>query len=122
MNDRKCLQCFEELKGRSDQKFCNDQCRSTYNNVQYFDTNIVVKTINRILKKNHSILQTLNVLGKSSVNKSVLENKGYYFEYYTQVVSGRTNNIHHFCYDHGYRQLDSNKLVLMQRDIGKEPD
>lgn len=117
MNDRKCLQCYEQLRGRADQKFCNDQCRSAYNNSQYLESNNVVKAINRILKKNYSILSTLNTKGKTIVKKSELERKGYCFDYYTHSVAARTSNINYFCYDHGYREQDSNKIILVRCDL-----
>ena len=120
MNDRKCLQCFEQLRGRADQKFCNDQCRSAYNNSQYLEKSSVVKTINRILKKNYLILLTLNAKGKTIVKKSELEQKGYCFDYYTHSISARKNNINYFCYDQGYREQDSNKLVLVHSNLGEE--
>ena len=73
MSDRKCLECYEQLKGRADQKFCNDQCRSAYNNRQLVDSNKVIRAINRILKKNYSILSTLNPDGKATVHLSDLQ-------------------------------------------------
>ena len=70
MNDRKCLECYEQLRGRADQKFCNDQCRSAYNNRQLAESNKVIRAINRILKKNYSILTALNPENKITVVKN----------------------------------------------------
>jgi len=33
------MNCERELHGRSDQKFCSDQCRNTYNNSLNADNN-----------------------------------------------------------------------------------
>ena len=117
MNDRKCLHCFEPIVGRADQKFCNDSCRSSHNNQQYLESNNVIKSINRILKKNYTILTTLNANGKTTVNKSILQNKGYSFEYFTFTSVTRNNNTNYFCYDKGYRELDDNKLILVQNSM-----
>lgn len=117
MNDRKCLQCFEQLRGRSDQKFCGDQCRSAYNNSQYFETNAVIKSVNRILKKNYSILTSLNAMGKTTANKSDLERRGFSFEYFTFTTVTRNSHINYFCYDWGYREQEYNKLILVHRDM-----
>lgn len=76
MNDRKCLQCYEQLRGRADQKFCNDQCRSSYNNSQYVESNTVIKSINRILKKNYSILASLHASGKTTAKGATYRKKG----------------------------------------------
>lgn len=115
MNDRKCLQCYEQLRGRADQKFCSDQCRSAYNNQHYFETNTVIKSVNRILKKNHTILTTFRAKGKTTASKSDLQKKGYRFDYFTHVSTSRNNKLNYFCYDQGYREQEHNKLVLVQR-------
>ena len=122
MNDRKCLQCYEQLRGRADQKFCSDQCRSSYNNQQYFETNTVIKTINRILKKNYAILSTLKAAGKTCANKSDLQKKGYCFDYFTFTSTSRNSHISYFCYDHGYREQEFNKLILVHRDLINDMD
>lgn len=117
MNDRKCLECNEPLRGRADQKFCNDQCRSAYNNRQSVDSNNVIKTINRILKKNYFILIALNPEGKTTAFKSDLQKKGYRFDYFTSTYTTRSSRIYYFCYDQGYSELDNNKVILVRRDL-----
>lgn len=117
MSDRKCLECNEPLRGRADQKFCNDQCRSAFNNRQLVDSNKVIRIINRILKKNYSILTTLNPEGKTTVPLSDLQNKGYRFDYFTCSYAARNNRIYHFCYDMGYCELENYKVILVRRDL-----
>ena len=120
MNDRKCLQCYEQLKGRADQKFCNDQCRSAYNNQQHVESNNVIKMINRILKKNYFILADLNSKGKTSALKSELQKKGYRFDYFTYTSTARNSRTNYFCYDQGYRESENNKVILIQRVVEGE--
>jgi len=117
MSDRKCLECYEQLRGRADQKFCNDQCRSAYNNRQLIDSNKVIRSVNRILKKNYSILTALNPEGKTTVLLNDLQKKGYRFDYFTCTYLARNNRIYYFCYDMGYCELENNKVVLVRRDL-----
>lgn len=117
MSDRKCLECNEQLRGRADQKFCNDQCRSAFNNRQLIDSNKVIRTINRILKKNYSILTALNPEGKTTVLLSDLQKKGYRFDYFTCSYAARNNRVYYFCYDMGYCELENCKVVLVRRDL-----
>ena len=117
MSDRKCLECFEQLRGRADQKFCNDQCRSAYNNRQFIDSNHVIRSINRILKKNYLILSGLNPEGKATVQVSDLQKKGYRFDYYTCSYATRNSRIYYFCYDLGYCELENTKVMLIRRDL-----
>lgn len=120
MNDRKCLLCYEQLRGRADQKFCNDQCRSSYNNQQYFDSNTVIKSVNRILKKNYSILSTLKANGKTTTTKTDLQKNGYRFDYFTFTSTARNSHTNYFCYDQGYREQEFNKLILVYRDLNDD--
>ena len=117
MNDRKCLECSEQLRGRADQKFCNDQCRSAYNNRQLIESNKVIRTVNRILKKNYFILSALNPGVKSTVLKSDLEKRGYRFDYFTYQYTQRNSRTYYFCYDHGYCELENNKVILVRQDM-----
>lgn len=120
MTDRKCLECFEQLRGRTDQKFCSDQCRSAYNNKQYVETNTVIRMINRILKKNYSILTSLTAEGKTTATMSDLQKKGYRFDYFTYTTTARNNKVNNFCYDLGYREQDNNKVVIVRQDLNGE--
>jgi hypothetical protein len=120
MTDRKCLECFEQLRGRTDQKFCSDQCRSAYNNKQYVETNTVIRMINRILKKNYSILTSLSAEGKTTATMSDLQKKGYRFDYFTYTTTARNNKVNNFCYDLGYREQDNNKVVIVRQDLNGE--
>ena len=54
-----CLECDHPLFGRVDKKFCNDQCRNTYNNRVNKTTNDFVRNINVILRRNRKIIASL---------------------------------------------------------------
>jgi len=77
----------------------------------------VIKSVNRILKKNYSILVSLNAMGKTTANKSDLEKRGFSFEYFTFTTATRNSHINYFCYDWGYREQEYNKLILVHRDM-----
>jgi len=120
MKDRKCLKCDIQLNGRIDQKFCSDKCRNAYNNRQYVESNNTIRTINRILKKNYSILTSLKTEGKTTTTLSLLQKKGYRFDYFTNTRTTRTSRVNYFCYDHGYREQDNNKVILVKRDLNAD--
>ena len=119
MENRKCLECYEQLRGRADQKFCSDQCRSAFNNRLYGESHNVINAVNRILRKNYVILSSLTAEGKTSTSKSELMKKGYRFEYFTCTSTTKSSRVYYFCYDHGYKENENNKVTLMRR-IPKE--
>ncbi|MEI7524811.1 MAG: hypothetical protein WCJ95_10810 [Mariniphaga sp.] len=115
MENRKCLECYEQLRGRADQKFCSDQCRSAYNNKQYIESHNVINSVNRILKKNYFILSALLSEGKVTTSKSDLQKKGYRFDYFTCTSKTKSNRIYYYCYDQGYRENENNKVTLVKQ-------
>ncbi len=115
MENRKCLECYEQLRGRADQKFCSDQCRSAYNNKLYSVSQNVINSVNRILRKNYIILSAFNAAGKNSTSKSELQKKGYRFDYFTCTSITRSSQVNYFCYDQGYRELENNRITLLRR-------
>ncbi len=119
-NDTKtCLACGAPVKGRSDKKFCDDQCRSSYNNSLNSDVSNYMRTVNNILRKNRRILETLNVDGKTKVPKSKLLLKGYNFDYHTNTLHTKAGKTYFFCYEHGFLPIENDWVMLVVRNEEK---
>lgn len=112
---RTCLDCGEPLHGRTDKKFCDDQCRSHYNNLQNKAALQSMKTINAILRKNRNVLSALNPDGKVKIPRKRLLQKGFDFGYHTHTYQTRGGSIYTFCYEQGYLPLD-NELILLVKN------
>lgn len=118
MEERKCLECGDHLRGRADQKFCCDACRNAYNNKKAGKSTAYMRQINRILKKNYTVLKNLNHNDKSTTYKNVMLNHGFNFNYFTNIYKTKTGRIYYFCYDQGFSALGNNKFVLVKKDFG----
>ena len=116
MNDRKCLQCHDLLSGRANQKFCNFQCRNAYNIIHPTEPNLI-RNINRILRKNYSILTSLYASGKTTITRSDLLKKGYCFDYFTFTNTTHNRRTNYFCYDQGFREQTTYNLVIFKTDL-----
>ncbi len=116
---RKCLECNETLRGRSDQKFCSDACRNTYNNRMNCDATSLVRNINNALRRNRRILKGLLEQRKSKVKRETLFDKGYNFTYFTHSHTTKKGNHYSFCYDYGYLILDD-ELFFIVKDLNKK--
>ena len=81
----KCIECGDKIAGRSDKKFCSDQCRSAYNNKLNSDSNNLMRNINNTLRKNRRILMEQNPEGKSKGTGEVLAKKGVKVDYGTNL-------------------------------------
>ncbi len=112
---KKCLECNEVFQGRSDKKFCSDMCRNAFNNkVKSNDVNLV-RNINNALRKNRRILQELNPTGKSKASRSKLLEKGFDFNYFTNIYTTQKGARYFFCYDYGYLSIENDYFILVLR-------
>lgn len=108
-----CLECNDPIKGRADKKFCSDSCRNAYNNKFNRDTTNLVRNVNRILRKNRSILVKLNPNGKSKTTKKVLVANGFNFKYHTNTYTNKAGKTYYFCYEHGILPLGNDYYALV---------
>lgn len=115
--ERYCTYCQKKLSGRSDKKFCDDNCRNQFNNAKNQDDGKYIKFINQILKHNRKVL--LQVLGdeeKIKVAKEKLRILHFEFKYFTHQYITQKGAVYHFCYEFGYLQLDEEKVLVVKRD------
>jgi hypothetical protein len=114
--NRQCLDCQTAIIGRADKKFCDDQCRSHYNNRIKSEDDSLLKKINQILSKNRKILKAENPNGKVKTKKELLLKQGFDFNYHTHHYSTSTGNTYIFCYEYGYLLLDHDELLLVKKE------
>lgn len=89
MNEKLCSYCSKILRGRTDKKFCNDQCRNTFNNQRNASWNNIMRNINYILSKNRRILHSLFLLNEDEPSVYTLNQlllMGFQKEYFTHEV------------------------------------
>lgn len=90
-------------------------CRNAFNNkVKSNDVNLV-RNINNALRKNRRILQELNPTGKSKASRSKLLEKGFDFNYFTNIYTTQKGARYFFCYDYGYLSIENDYFILVLR-------
>jgi len=112
---RLCLDCNAVIVGRVDKKYCDDACRSNFYNKQGSQKLSYARTVNRILMKNRKILEALNPDGKVKVNMKKLQQKGFDFNYFTNIYETSKGSQYRFCYEYGYLLLNSDSVLLVKR-------
>ena len=112
---RKCPECGEPIKGRTDKKFCSDMCRNAFNNKINSDTTNHVRNINNILKRNRRIIEEMTPEGKAKTNRSKLLEKGFDFNYFTNIYKTQKGVAYYFCYEYGYLPLENDFYFLVHR-------
>lgn len=117
MDKRKCLECDTEIRGRIDKKFCSDYCRNAYNNKLNKDSKNLVRNINNRLRKNYRILDSFELKeGKTRTTKTRLLDKGFDFEYITNLYTTKKGTTYYFVYDLGYLPLDNDYYMIVKRE------
>ncbi len=115
MDTRTCLDCGSALAGRADKKFCDDACRSNYNNRRNVEDSGYLRRVNGILKRNRRILETLNPEGKTKIKWKALVNEGFNFDYITDMYETSKGIHYRFCYEYGYLLLENDEVLLVRR-------
>ena len=115
-----CLHCGNPLQGRTDKKFCDDHCRSYFNNKINSDLNATVRNINHILRKNRRILAALvPVKGRAKICKSTLSEFGFNFYYFTHYHTTLKGSNYKICYDYGYLDLNPKTVAIIHANHHK---
>jgi hypothetical protein len=113
---RLCLDCGKPIQGRADKKFCDDQCRSNFNNQLNSDSHNLVRNINNTLRRNRRILQQLSPTGKTKTTRKKLDVLGFNFNYFTGIYQTKTGSTYNFCYDYGYLILREEEILIVKRE------
>ncbi|MCF8222449.1 MAG: hypothetical protein K9J25_04825 [Bacteroidales bacterium] len=115
MSPRKCLDCGAALRGRSDKKFCSDQCRNNYNNTINREANSLVRNVHSVLRRNRKVLCELYESGKKRIHKDALLVSEFNINFFTHSVETEKDRlVTRYCYEYGYRIMDSEYLLLVK--------
>ena len=114
---RKCLECGEPIRGRADKKFCSDYCRNAYHNQRNKDSKNLIRNINNRLRKNYRILDSFPLKeGKTRTTRNKLIDKGFDFDYFTNLYTTKKGSVYYFVYDLGYLPLDNDFYMIVKRE------
>lgn len=112
---KNCPECDGKIVGREDKKFCSDGCRNVFNNKLNKDSSNLMRSINNKLRKNYRILTELNIDGKTKISKSNLDEKGFDFMFFTNIVRTK-DKVYHFIYNQGYKSVKDNCYLLIKKE------
>lgn len=109
-----CKECGDKIRGRADKLFCNDSCRSAFNNKKNRELLDPLKAINRVLVKNRKILKEAfeHSGGNQTVPLRRLENKGFIFSFYTHIEEPFSGTCYRYCYDFGYADAKNGEILI----------
>ncbi len=116
-NDRHCQECGLILIGRSDKKFCSDQCRASFHNREYSQNSESIRRVNRVLKRNRFVLEKLVSQGKFQIHKKKLEELGFNFDFHTHSRRIQDGSKIIFCYETGYHRQSGDEYRIVRKEL-----
>lgn len=115
---KECLFCKQELRGRSDKKFCDSQCKSAY---QYQkgkeQPERFYNKVDNQLKLNRKLLKNYNKAGKATIRAEKLHLDGFNANFFTHYWKNYKGDVYLFVYEYGFLKRTENnteKYVLIQ--------
>ena len=111
--ERRCRECGAPMSGRSDKRFCCDDCRTAFHNRRYHEAAGHVARINRILRLNRRILAALQAAGIRSIPLSDNRMRGYDRRYFTAMEKAPMRRAVYHCYEYSFI-IRSGRLYLRQ--------
>jgi hypothetical protein len=115
---KECLYCNKELKGRTDKKFCDPQCKSAYQYQQAHEQpERFYNIVDNHLKLNRKLLKHFNRAGKVTIRADQLTKEGFNPNYFTHYWKNTKGDVYLFVYEYGFlkrteHQID--KYILVQ--------
>lgn len=117
MTTKKCLVCKTEIVGRSDKKYCSDQCRNVYNNKVNSQFYKEVRKTNKRLRTNREILNKYHQKDMQTVSLFSLISDGFILTYFTNLYKDSEGNDIYFCYDLGYQLQANESVVIFEKKV-----
>jgi hypothetical protein len=113
-----CLDCEQPIHGRSDKKFCDDNCRNNFHNHVKQIEDKTLRQINAILKRNRNILLRLSKGESVEIPRQVLieANFNFHFSTHTQTIQQQTCPV---IYDMAYYAKNQD-CISIQRVVSEK--
>ena len=111
---RCCIFCGRELIGRSDKKFCDDNCRNNHSYKQNKYNNDVINKVNKSLLYNRNILKSIVKSRRKIVKKQILVNNKFNFEMMTGVRRTQKQQEYKLVYDYAYRYINDEDVLIIK--------
>jgi hypothetical protein len=100
---KKCLACNKDLIGRSDKKFCDLHCKSSYHYRKSIEEEPrFYNKVDNQLKLNRKILKYYNKAGKSVIRAEILKRDGFDSNFFTHYWKNGKGDTYLFVYEFGF--------------------
>ena len=119
MPSKICPQCLAPFLGRTDKKYCSNDCRAQANRQKARVARQPSLITNEILWRNREILRALWQDRPTMVARETLLISGFHAEYHTNLHITSSRNTYFVCYDFGFQPflVSGAKMALVVKMI-----
>ena len=113
-NSPQCLYCGSSFRGRTDKKFCNENCRNAYHNNANRNNNILARDILQILYRNRRLIR--DILGSNTsikISREILLSKGFMENYHTHTGLVGSSPLF-YCFECSFQACNDGQIRLGQ--------
>ena len=111
-----CPVCGRALSGRSDKKFCDDGCRTTFNNRRWQQESEDIRKTHAILRRNRKILQACwKSTGAVSLSRENLMASGFRPDFVTRIAADPAGGLIRFYYEFGLKKLSGKEVQVFRQ-------
>lgn len=112
-----CLECGENISGRSDKLFCSLPCKNSFNNRRHKIKAAFIKETQKNISRNYSILEMLLSEKMHSISIDEITRLGFDCSLSTGFSLGTNRRIKYRCYDISYFQSLTKVYGIRREDI-----
>ncbi|GAA4280345.1 hypothetical protein [Gaetbulibacter aestuarii] len=113
-----CLACGKILEGRSDKKFCDQYCKSSYHYQRSkAEEPRFYNRVDNQLKLNRKILKQYNKAGKATIRSEIIFKEGFDPNFFTHYWKNAQGDVYLFVYEFGFLKRQEHgkaKYVLIK--------
>jgi len=113
-----CLACKKKMTGRSDKKFCDLYCKSSFHYKKSLEE--APRFYNKVdnqLKLNRRILKNFNKAGKATLRATLILDLGFDPNFFTHYWKNTKGDVYLFVYEYGFlkrKEHNVEKYVLIK--------
>jgi hypothetical protein len=112
-----CPVCGSMLSGRSDKKFCDDGCRTTFNNRRWQQESEDIRKTDSILRRNRKILQSYSQSREAvCLSKAHLMASGFRPDFVTRIAPDPSGGLIRYYYEYGLRKLSGEEFQVFRQN------
>lgn len=108
---KECAVCQVEIKGRPDQVYCSNKCKSAAQYERRLSTDQFFFTVDKQLKTNRRLLKKYNQSGYTTMRKDVLLKDGFNPKFFTHYWKNPQGQVYLFCYEYGFLEITKDEKM-----------